>query len=598
MRRNAVRRLTVACLSPQAGLLGVVLTLAVCPLAVARAQVEAEVDRYTLTTDDVLHLSVTVTLSGRDKATQPVLAESQFDVVGAPMRETGYSIVNTLMSKYSRYTFTLRPKGVGELAVPVATVNVNGEPTKTQAIRVRVRSAGQPKADDPEQPSGPVPSARDEGDAAAQLRSHPVFAIVCRADREEVYVNQQLTMDIDYYTAYRLPRTPGQEAPQAEGFLAEDVPDPEPEYVTVDGQQYARLTNRWALFATSAGEHTIASAPEEIMLPPLYSRKTFESNRLGVKVKALPAAPAGSRFSGAVGEFVVRLAADKTRIKAGEGLTVKAIVDGTGNIQVVEPPQLRVPDWCKVYESSTKRTAGPRPVGDKTLLGGTAEFEYLVVPRRQGQLTVSQADMVYFRPDTASYETARSEGLTVTVTPGEVIDDAGLSGQGDALRHIRTQRPRLHARRLALVGPVSYVVLALSVLVLTIGAAIRLRADRRLADPARTRAAGAARAARRSLARAQHTDTIQSYELVGEALCQYLSDIFGMPASGVRADEIERELLHRGIAAATARTVREIVTQCYAQRFAPGAGGGSPQGSIAARAGAVIDAIQEEGRRK
>ena len=77
------------------------------------------------------------------------------------------------------------------------------------------------------------------------------FAVVLRVEPRELLVNQQLTAEVDYYTAYRLPHAPGQEAPRAEGFVAEALPEPDAEYVTVNGRQYVRATRRWALFPAS-----------------------------------------------------------------------------------------------------------------------------------------------------------------------------------------------------------------------------------------------------------------------------------------------------------------------------------------------------------
>ncbi|NSW56018.1 MAG: BatD family protein [Armatimonadetes bacterium] len=545
-------------------------------------------NRFSLSTDDLLYMSVTVNSDPSQDVEEPELEESpDFVVIGVPSRESGFSLVNMKGTKYIRRTYTLQPLRAGELTLPVATAVVDGQLLRAKPITVSVQRGAGGGA----QSAGPTPQPAPSGSGAVPFDSDQAFAIVLRVEPREAFVNQQLTAIVEYYTAYRLPHGPGQEAPHAEGFVAEALPDPDPEYVTVDGRQYVRATRRWALFPATPGSHTIKAAPEELMLPPVYQREVFESNQVRVSVKPLPTPPAG--FSGAVGQFTVQISADKQRVKAGEGLTVRAIVDGTGNIQAVRAPDLKVPDWCKVYQSGEKRTSEPRTLGGRLLLGGRAEFEYLVVPRRAGQLEISGASLRYFDPAARAYKTAQSAPVSVTVTEGEVIEEATSAAGDTALMHIHTDRPRLHAHPPLPSTPVIPTVLTACALALAGSAAVRVNRQRRLSDPQGFRASAAARQARRSLASAEKLRGNAVVDAVAETVRQYLADRFALPATGIALQEIASELERRGLASPVVGRVTTLLSSCGDMRFAPGGAATLEPAALIDQAKELIDALEK-----
>lgn len=554
----------------------------------AEATLETDVNRFSLSTDDLLYMSVTVNSDPSQDVEEPELEESSdFVVIGVPSRESGFSLVNMKGSKYIRRTYTLQPLRAGELTLPVATAVVDGQLLRSKPTTVSVQRGAGGRA----QPSGPTPQSEPSASGEVPFDSDQAFAIVLRVEPREAFVNQQLTATVEYYTAYRLPHGPGQEAPHAEGFVAEALPDPDPEYVSVDGRQYVRATRRWALFPATPGKHTIKAAPEELMLPPMYQREVFESNPVHVAVKPLPAPPAG--FGGAVGQFTIQISADKERVKAGEGLTVRAVVDGTGNIQSVRPPELKVPDWCKVYQSGEKRTSEPRTLGGQLLLGGRAEFEYLVVPRREGQLDISGASLRYFDPVARAYKTAHSASISVKVAEGEVIEDEAPATPDSTLMHIHTDSPRLQARRPLPSTPAIPAVLAACALALAGSAAVRANRQRRLSDPQAFRASAAAGQARRSLASAEKLRGDAVVDAVAETVRQYLADRFALPAAGLALQQTAHELERRGLAPHVVARVTALLASCGDMRFAPGGAATLEPAALIGQARELIDALEE-----
>lgn len=550
---------------------------------------EAEVNTYTLSTDDTLRLTVTLTANARVDVGEPELqASDDFVLLGLPQREERFGFGTSGYTLLRRRTFALRPVRAGDLTVPSAEISVDGTQMTTAPIAVRVTRGRMPS----EEPTGPVPAPMPPSPAEAPFEGTPSFAVVCRSDANEVFVNQQLTLYVDYYATFPVDPPPGQQPPLAADFVAEDLPDPEPERVTVNGWGYERTTRCWALFPTCAGSHTLAAATEELLFRPLMTLRKFDSNVLEIKAHALPPAPSDPTFSGVVGSFTLALATDKTQLKLGQGLTVRLKADGTGNLGFIDPPKLRAPDWCKVYLSGEKRSLAPRASEGEPVLGGAVEFEYLVVPRRAGTLEIPAVRLSYFDPEEREYVTATSDSVTVVVAPGEATMQQRNGGEEASLRHIHTKTPRLIARRPLVHGPLPCAVVGACLVALLTAAGLRIRSDRRRANPRRARALGAARAARRALSKAQRAEDKDFFAVLEESVCRYLADKFSIPASGLSAEEAREQLVSRGVSENVAEDVREFVSLCHARRFAPGIGQDTSREDAMRQAEALVASLE------
>lgn len=563
------------------GLLVLVLSLP----AFAETSFQSEVDRDSLSTDDVLFLSVTLTLSGGDDGGEPELSPTKdFAVLGTPQRQDGYSMVNTQITRYSQRVFTLQPRRAGTLTVPSATVTVNGKTLRTAQIRVEVTRGSAASV-------APAPPSSSSG--RAPFEGNPDFAIQVRADRRELYVNEQLLLSVDYYTGVPVPEDLGQRTPVAEGFVAESLTSPRPERVVVNNMEYGRLTRRWALFAASPGKKTVSAAPETIATTLSSATREYRSNTLEISVKPLPTPPEGMHFSGAVGSFTVQLQAEKQQVKAGEGLTVRVIVDGVGNLRSVSAPPLDLGDACKVYASGEKRKIEPRALGSREAIGGRAEFEYLVVPRRSGTLEIPALSFAYFNPDSGRYETTHSDPAQVNVTPGEVLQEPAAASQEGTLRHIHTEHPRLVSR-----SPRTVIPFVLLVALLCVGSVVwaawrRIDTDRRLADPLRARSLVAGRAARKALAAAETASGESFYEELGDGVYRYLADKFGLPTAGVYGEALREALLQHGVDASLAEAARDLVATCHRCRYAPSGMADTPREQALAQARQLLDALEQ-----
>jgi hypothetical protein len=130
-----------------------------------------------------------------------------------------------------------------------------------------------------------------------------------------------------------------------------------------------------------------------------------------------------------------------------------------------------------------------------SVMGGSATFQYLLLPKQAGQFTIPSLEYSYFDPSARAYRTASSQPLQVTVTPGSAVAaDQPLPTNG--LRPLKATLGRSIGTPLPLQA--WFWVLMAVPLMLVLAAGWQRWQDWRLrADPAHARAESALSLARR-----------------------------------------------------------------------------------------------------
>jgi hypothetical protein len=570
--------------------LSVALLAGACACARADApRLTAEPDRYSLTTDDVV--TVSVRLESDVTSSAPALdfdPSPNFELVSRSQTgeytRGGFGVVNR-----TGWELGLHPLKTGNLELPTVRVRLKGRVLTAQPGRVVV-SAGQPAR-------APGLEQTEPGSGERPFSGSPEFAIVCEPDHSEVYVGEPVLLTVWYYMRVQLITRdlPGAEPPKAPGFVTVELPRSRRETVAVGGLEYDRFARRWAMTPTQPGIQTVRSSPERLRMD-IGGEREYVSNPVRIRVKQRPDPPAGQAFCGIVGRFVAQLAASNAQVKAGEPLTVKLIVDGAGSLATFKPPALEVPDGTTVSQGELKVTTQPRLSGDQLAIGGRAEVEYAVVPRVAGTLEIPPVELLAFDARAGRYETLRTESVTVTVTPGEAIQPAAPESGSD-LRHIRTEGLRLTAPA-AVWTRWWFWVLALAPLG-AVGWAANdlLRARRAAANPGLQRARLAADNARRVLATAAASASDDPAGDVEAALLAFLSDRFGLHGSQVTAEGMLEQLAARGVGSSSAQGMAHLLRRLHQARFAPAIVRQGNAQELAAEALRLVDAVDREAPR-
>ena len=531
-----------------------------------------------------------VEISGTQRLDQdPVLPDlSAFAAYLGSGTSTSMQIVNgrTSVSLTIQHRFQATLEGTFEIG-PV-TVRAGGQDLRTEPLTIRIVD-------------GPAPTTRSSQPGADGTIAPEDLFVTATPNKRRVYVNEPVIVEYRIFTRvsvddYGVTRQPG-----TAGFWVEELTDPRApvEQVVRNGLQYrSAVVRRVALFPTSPGTKTLEPLTLDAQVRvQRRSRSRFgdpfgdffggglfgtqvlaiRSNPIELEVLPLPAGQPDS-FTGLVGRLDVSASIDRTEAQTNDALTYRLVVTGSGNIRTLPEPALGFPSDFEVYPPDVTERVEPNDDGVR----GSKIFEYVVVPRAPGQVTIPAVGWVYFDIDADAYAVAASDpiGLTITGDPiGAPVGPAGRLRTGidlerQDIRFIRIAMPGFRPVGGSLIRSVGFWAMVLVPMMAVAGAvATRRHQDRLIGDVAYARRRRASRLAKQRLA---HAEALRSpdrrrefHAEVGRALQGFLGDKLNVAEAGLIQDEIRARLTARGVSPEVIDPYLACLDDCDHQRFAP-----------------------------
>ncbi len=358
----------------------------------------------------------------------------QFVVISGPNQSTNMQWVNGKMSASIGYTYILYARQSGKITIGSATIEYKGKKLKSEPIQIEV-SQGKPK----QQQSQSNQSAVEAGDN---------LIIKAFADKQRVRQGEQLSVTFKLYTRVSVTGYNLAKAPTFDGFWSEDFEMPkQPTQTTevLNGKQYRTVViKKTALFATQAGSLKIAPLEARCAVQVQSKRRSndpfdqffndpffqqvqtvnmdVKSNPLTIIVDPIPTnAPSG--FSGAIGRFAFNASVDTRNVKAGDPITLRVSVLGSGNIKLVTLPKPQLPADMESYDPKISEEISR----DGGIIRGKKTAEYLLIPRNAGQRVLEPMQFVYFDLDKKEYVALHSPKFEFSIAPGKDFSSSGIS---------------------------------------------------------------------------------------------------------------------------------------------------------------------------
>jgi hypothetical protein len=535
-------------------------------------------------------------------------------VTGGPQtaRNSSYSFDNGRIASSSSLSLTyfLTPSGTGSAEIPTFDVVVGGAVYRTQTLRFNVE-AGRSGPAPPPQSQGPA--ADDSDDAAAANDAIDVF-LQTKLGATSVWSGQPVRLDVTLYAAAQVSGFTWTDQPSLPGLWAEDLPvDPgrDRRLVTMNGRQYAAYpVARKLVVPTGSGPLTVQPFTGQVQIrrsvrDPFASffslggfmnivRKTAP---IKLDVKPLPEAGRPTDFTGAVGSFRMKVAADRTTVDLGDAVALRVTVEGEGSLQSATAPKIAAPPDVKIYDPKMLEATSTGPEH----LGAKKTWEWVVVPLAPGTVRVPAPSFSYFDPGSGGYRQLKMEIPELTVRRGSGSQES-LVARGEVqantkdiafLKMLRgpleEAKPPIHKRGW-------FVALLVLPLVLTpAGIVAGRRRERFLSDHGFARARRAARTAAKRLDKAAHRagdSPAAFHEEVAGALVDYVADRANRPASGLTYDQLDEILAAKGVPDEPRRRYRACLETCDFARFVPGSGNPQAVTELVAEARAILRALE------
>jgi hypothetical protein len=440
--------------------------------------------------------------------------------------------------------------------------------------------------------------------------------VAAELDRSTAYPGQQVTLAYRLYTQANVSGLQLQENPPLSGFWVENLEvekQPAGTRRIINGREYLEYTvKKQALFPTAPGRLRIP--PSTFAISVRSSRDFFSllgqaetiyrrTGELTLEVKPLPAAGRPQGFGNVVGDFSFSAELDKPQVAAGDAVSLRVKVAGTGNLK--EIPDVRLPQMPDLTVYSSKRQEDVHPV-DGDLIGGEKSWEYVIVPKAAGDHEIPPLSFSYYDPQREAYRTLTTTPLMLRVAPpaesGESasmfsgLGRQSLTRQGTDINFIKLSGDGLRAGREPLHESAWVYLLAGLPLLFNAGAFLYQRERARQSQNAAwLRSRKARRSALLRLRRAEklvRAEPRRFYDEAAAAFAGYLEDRFNLPGISVTADNLERILKERGVKEGVVREAIDVLGECDFGRFVSASGEQGRRQALAARVRKTIVAME------
>jgi hypothetical protein len=517
-----------------------------------------------------------------------------FQVLSGPNMSQSMMSVNGNTTVSNAYSYILMAVKEGEYTIGSATTVVNGHQLSTNPIKIKVvKGRPVPQGNQGQNAPDNTVTQSNSPDIAKSL------FIRASVDKTNVFQGEQLTLNYRLYTKLDIEQFQVDKLPDLTGFWNEDIKSlqvqPKARIETYKGERYEVADlKQTILFPEHSGNITIdpfqvtfivrvKALSRDIMdqFFGSYKEVKYQAKSLPVviHVKPLPDAGKPDSFTGAVGNFKIDASIDKTQLKANDALNYKVKVSGSGNIKLLKTLNTIFPADFEKYDPKITDTINETESG----VSGTRIYNYLLIPRHQGEYEIDPLKFSYFNPATNRYVSLTSKSFHVKVDKGanESNVTAFSSGGkediktlGKDIRYIKTGDGGLGKADDLFFGSALYYLLLLIGPVLACGAFVyRNRLIKNNADIVKVKSRRASKVAAKHLANAQKqlaaNNQAAFYEDVFKGLYGYLSDKLNIQYADLDRETIASVLKARALGEGVISRLLDTLDLCEMARYAP-----------------------------
>jgi hypothetical protein len=566
--------------------------------------ISSSVDKNQVALGDPITLSVLI--SGEGGSTpDPVMPDlSDFDVYSSG-KNTSITFENGKFASTLEMSYVLVPKKIGSLTIGPVTVKQKNQTARSNPIQIEVTKPGQIG-------SG-TPSQRKTQRTTTPNRTENFF-IEQTVDKRRPYVGEQVTLTFRFYQAENLWEQPSLAWPEFNGFTIEDLP-PNNRYIKIINNKRYQVTEiKRAIFPITSGEFVIDS-PRLTIREDIFDsfRDPFNMFRRGrraarsggpqvlttdpikLTVRQLPSRGKPADFSGAVGQYNIKVSVDKDSVGVDEPITMKVTLSGTGNIKSL--PAIAIPEMqdFRVYESGKTESIS----NSGGTVSGSKTFEQAVIPVTSGNFQIPSIEFSFFNPARGQYQTVSTKPVDILASGEVLVDIAGapqnVIGAGNkSFTYILTDFSP-PGKSIDLYNSFWFWIIQFVPLVgITAALFFRMRFRKMLGDHAYARRMSAGKKSRMAfksaLRKKESGDTEGFYGDMYNSMVGLIADRLNLEKSALTVDDIKDiDKIDRQ----TLTDLTEFLDNCLDARYAPGANSSAGMEETAKKASRLLGRLEK-----
>jgi hypothetical protein len=576
-----------------------------------------EVDRHEIALNEVVVLTVTVSVPDRRKIEQLELPDvGSLKTIGSSRQESQSISFSTGTISTIQTLLTLRPTKEGRVDLKPAHLKYAGKLYKTKPLRIKVtprranpqtqRSRRRRSIFDDDWFRSPLQDLMSR----PQIRERDIF-IRAFVSPSTVVKGQQVTLSVVIY--YRIgAQMKSIRWPKFDGFylIDRDVSRAKTEEKNIEGKRYQLKTiYRRALFPLRSGEFSFSPIEVDIDVASMFSRSQFRTLKTApfkIVVEPLPKTGVPECFRQAnVGRFSLSAQLDNQHADLNQPVTFTIKLAGTGNISSVRAPELPFLDRFKVFDP----TVDSRINKYSSVIQGTKTIEYVLLPLASGELIIPALEFCYFDTKLKQYQILRTPEKTLEVVAGQAGLKQVNSGPGKEINIVTGAfKPIRYESSLAGYGRPFYlhpafvpavVAPPLAYLLLLMGMFLKGLVQ---TDSRRSRTRRARQRARRKWKTAgkaaERGDAGTFFVELKEAIMSAVETRIGSPSQGLPLLDLRQQLVDCGTTATLVDQLVGEVENCDFGRFAPSASRNAEMSDAHMRVGQLLKALEKTERNR
>ncbi len=325
-----------------------------------------------------------------------------FTVVGGPYSSSNYSWVNGKATSSNKVIYDVIAKKTGKIKIPAYEFSIKNHVYKTNPFLITVRKTA-------------APGSLAEGQEMPGIYMETILP------KDKVYQGETFTLYYRLYTSEQVVNYTTNPISTMDGFIVDRFSlqdSPSSTKKVINGREYliagiASLT----LTPTESGEFILPAKPFRISVKrsgqhrsawddPFFGNTSKDINIVApadtLTVLQLPGG-AGSAFTGAIGDFTMRVSMDSTLIQENQATTLRVDLIGHGNMEHFTFPEQTFSDDFELFEPRVKNAYKLNGQDYK----GQRSWEYVLIPGKPGTYQFDDILFTYFSLSQGSYKTLR-----------------------------------------------------------------------------------------------------------------------------------------------------------------------------------------------
>ena len=528
-------------------------------------------------------------------------ALNEFDVYSGPNQSTSMSFVNGAMSQSISLSYILSARKEGKITIQPGSVSVNGATVQSNSLVIEVVK-GSPTTQNQQNQNNPNQQQQNPTAPSSEDVGNNLF-VKTSVNKTKVYQGEQITITHKVYTRYQLRGFQDIKFPDYTGFWSQDVPSNNQQIQltneNVDGVVYSVAElKRTYLFPQRSGKLTIEPMKVEVVVRKQSNRQprdifdqffgggyvdanySVKSKPITIDVTPLPEANKPAGFAGAVGDYSFKAEVNKDKVKANDAINLTVTITGKGNIKLVDPLKVNFPEDFETYDAKTKDNISATVNG----VSGSKTFDYLIIPRHEGDYKIDQINFSYFDPEKKQYITLPSPEFKIHVDKGKDGEGAAsvfnprskedVKVLGNDIRYIKTNNIILRPKENYFFGSTLFYLGLISPFIIFLAFIIvrRKRIEQNKDDVA-VKSRKATKMAKKQLKLAENYLKANNKELfyveIFKALYGYVGNKLNIPTANLNKETITDSLRIKSVTEATIQQLMSTLDNCEFAHYAP-----------------------------